>query len=60
MSKEKVETVIGVPEAARRLNRSVATIRRWIKDGDIKGSKIGGVFLIPKSEIDKIMAGEHV
>lgn len=34
-------------EAARKLGVSEGTVRRWLRDGVIKGTKVGGTWLVP-------------
>lgn len=34
---------LSVPEAARYANVKQATVRRWLADGQLKGTKVGGV-----------------
>ena len=41
-------------EAARLLDKGIATIWRWIRDEKILVVKIGGRTLIPKREIERL------
>ena len=43
-------------QAAELLNRSTATIWRYIKTGKIKATKLGGCWIIPADELQKILA----
>ncbi len=42
-----------VKEAAQILRVHPRTVRRWLKEGKLKGKKIGRIWLIPKTEIDE-------
>ena len=45
---------ISVENFAKELDLSTATVRRYIKSGKIKASKIGKKYHIPKLELDKL------
>jgi len=49
---------ISVEDFAKELDLSTATIRRYIKNGKIKASKIGKKYHIPKTELDKLVKPE--
>ena len=38
---------------ARRADRDKATIRRWIKDGKLKASRIGREWLIDERDLER-------
>lgn len=44
-------------QAAKELNRSYITIKRWIYAGKIKATKIGRDWEIPESEIIRLRGG---
>lgn len=51
--------MLTVDQAADRLQASKETIRRWLRDGKIKGVRIGGKRLgwrIPLSEIRRVLS----
>jgi excisionase family DNA binding protein len=53
------EQMLTVDQAADRLQASKETIRRWLRDGKIKGVRIGGKRLgwrIPLSEIRRVLS----
>lgn len=50
--------MLTVPEAASRLNRNPETIRRWIRAGRLRASKIGTQHMIDEHELDDLVAGE--
>lgn len=41
MMKEAIKETISVSEAAEILDVNPETVRRWVKNGDIKGYRIG-------------------
>jgi acetyl-CoA synthetase len=41
-------------ETAQVLKVQVATVRRWLRDGTLQGRKLGRVWRIPHSELQKI------
>lgn len=45
-SPEQFAAVTGIP---------VARIRRWLREGHIKGKKISRSWLIPHSEVDRVL-----
>ena len=45
---------VKTPEAARMLGVKVNTIRKWLKDGSLRGKKIGSRFFIFKADLDGI------
>ncbi len=46
-----MEEYLSVEEAAKALGVHVETIRRWLRDGTIKGIKFGRLWRIKKTEI---------
>lgn len=43
--------MITVPEAASRLGRSAETIRRWIRSGRLRATKVGTQHLIDEEDL---------
>jgi excisionase family DNA binding protein len=43
--------MLTVPEAARRTKRDPETVRRWIRSGRLKATKIGTQHLIDENEL---------
>lgn len=43
---------MNVQMTAKRLGKSEATIRRWIREGKLSATKVDGVYDIPESEIN--------
>jgi len=52
--------MITVPEAARRLGRDPETIRRWIRSGRLKASKVGTQHVIEESDLDGLAVDEEL
>lgn len=43
--------MLTVPEAARRMNRDPETIRRWIRSGRLRASKVGTQHVIAEEDL---------
>jgi excisionase family DNA binding protein len=41
-----------VPEAARRLGRNPETVRRWIREGRLRSSRVGTQHIIEEADLD--------
>lgn len=44
-----------VPEAARVAGRDPETIRRWIRSGKLRGSKVGTQHVIEESDLEALL-----
>lgn len=51
-----METLLTVEEAARALKVRVETVRRWLREGTLRGRKIGRIWRIPESEVNQLGA----
>jgi len=51
-------TVITVPEAARKIGRNPETIRRWIREGKLPSRKIGTQHIIEESDLLSMLEPE--
>jgi excisionase family DNA binding protein len=54
------DRLLSVPEVAERLRVSPETIRRYLRDGRLKGIKVGGVtspYRISEAEVRRIERG---
>lgn len=49
-----METLLTVEEAAQVLKLRVETVRRWLREGTLKGRKIGRIWRIPESELRQL------
>ncbi|MGH3134670.1 MAG: helix-turn-helix domain-containing protein [Gaiellaceae bacterium] len=47
--------MLTVPEAARRANRNPETIRRWIRAGKLRASKVGTQHVIEEADLDEVL-----
>lgn len=57
------ERFLTVAEAAELLKINPETVRVWLRDGKMKGNKIGGRrigYRIPESEVQRVLRGEPV
>ena len=50
--------MLTVPEAARRVGRNPETVRRWIREGRLKASKVGTQHVIDEGDLDAMLVGE--
>ena len=46
-----LEGMITVAEAARRLNRSIEQVRRYLREGKLRGQRIGGQWFVEESAL---------
>jgi excisionase family DNA binding protein len=47
--------MITVPEAARRARRNPETIRRWIREGRLRSTKVGTQHTIEERDLEAIL-----
>lgn len=52
--------MLTVPEAARRTKRDPETVRRWIRSGRLKATKIGTQHLIDEKDLAALTEAETV
>jgi excisionase family DNA binding protein len=48
--------VLTVPQAARRVGRNPETVRRWIRAGRLRASKVGTQHVIEEGDLDAVVA----
>ncbi len=53
-----MKKLLRVSEAAKILNVSPSTLRMWLREGKIRGIKIGSRWKIPQSEIMRLISGK--
>jgi excisionase family DNA binding protein len=46
--------VLTVPEAAKRVGRDPETVRRWIRAGKLRSTKVGTQHLIDEQDLDAL------
>ena len=44
-----------VPQAARRVGRDPSTVRRWIKQGRLKATRVGAHQVIEMDDLDELL-----
>ncbi len=49
--------MLTVPEAARRTRRDPETVRRWIRSGRLRATRVGTQHLIDESDLDRLTRG---
>ena len=47
-------TMLTVPQAAKRIGRNPETIRRWIREGKLRASKVGTQHVIEERDLQAI------
>lgn len=50
--------MLTVPEAARRLRRNPETIRRWIREGKLRSTRVGTQHLVDEADLEQMRTGE--
>jgi excisionase family DNA binding protein len=50
--------MLTVPEAARRTGRNPETIRRWIREGKLRASKVGTQHVIEERDLQALQPPE--
>jgi excisionase family DNA binding protein len=50
--------MLTVPEAARRTGRNPETIRRWIRSGRLRSTKVGTQHLVNEADLDALTVDE--
>jgi excisionase family DNA binding protein len=54
-----LEGMITVAEAAKRLNRSIEQVRRYLREGKLKGQRIGNQWFVEEKETLGASASEQ-
>ncbi len=47
--------MLTVPEAARRAGRNPETIRRWIREGKLRSTKVGTQHVLDEEDLDEVL-----
>jgi excisionase family DNA binding protein len=58
----ETERLLTVKEVAERVGVTIATVRRWIKDGRLRGNMPGGQkagYRIPASDVERVLRGQR-
>lgn len=48
--------MLTVPDAARRIHRNPETVRRWIRSGRLRHTKVGTQYLVAEADLDALTA----
>jgi len=54
-SKKEFKKVFTVAEFSEELGIPQSSIRRWLKKGELRGTKMGKKWLIPASEVERLV-----
>ncbi|MDQ3937851.1 MAG: helix-turn-helix domain-containing protein [Chloroflexota bacterium] len=49
--------MLTVPEAARRLRKNPETLRRWIREGKLRSTRVGTQHLVDEADLDQLRGG---
>jgi excisionase family DNA binding protein len=49
--------MLTVPEAARRIRRNPETVRRWIREGKLRSTKVGTQHLVDEADLAQLTLG---
>jgi excisionase family DNA binding protein len=52
--------MLTVPEAAKRAGRNPETLRRWIREGRLRSTKVGTQYLVDEQDLDALVSGDEV
>ena len=47
------------PEVAELLGVTERTVRRWIAEGTLRSSKIGGSRLVARADLERVLGGDE-
>ena len=47
--------MLTVPEAARRARRNPETIRRWIREGRLRATKVGTQHVLEEADLEEVL-----
>ena len=47
--------MLTVPEAAKRVGRNPETVRRWIREGKMRSTRVGTQHLIDEADLSRFM-----
>lgn len=53
------QTLLSVGDAAKRLERSTEQVRRYLREGRLKGQRIGGQWFIERTTLDSFAASSR-
>ncbi len=50
--------MLTVPEAAQRIRRNPETVRRWIREGRLRHTRVGTQYLVAEADLDAVLTPE--
>lgn len=50
--------MLTVPDAARRIRRNPETVRRWIREGRLRHTKVGTQYLVTEADLDAVLSSD--
>ena len=53
--RKKTKKIYTVTEFSEELDIPQSSVRRWLKTGELRGTKMGKKWLIPASEIERLI-----
>jgi excisionase family DNA binding protein len=51
--------MLTVPQVARRVGRNPETVRRWIREGKLRASKVGTQHVIEERDLEQMRIGPY-
>ncbi|HSO29083.1 MAG TPA: helix-turn-helix domain-containing protein [Candidatus Sulfomarinibacteraceae bacterium] len=51
--------MLTVPEVARRVGRNPETVRRWIREGKLRASKVGTQHVVDEADLQAALDGSQ-
>jgi len=58
MAEKETERLLTPDEIASRLNVSLVTVGRWLREGKLKGVKAGHQWRVRESDLEAFLKGE--
>lgn len=55
---ENEKEVFSPDEVAEKLGVTVGTVRRWLRTGELKATKVGRKWFVAKPELERIIQGD--
>lgn len=57
---ENKERLLSPEDVAKQLNIATATVREYLREGRIKGMKVGKLWRVRESDLQKHIRGDHI
>jgi excisionase family DNA binding protein len=52
--------VLTVPEAAKKVGRNPETLRRWIREGRLRASRVGTQYLLDEDDLASLLTDDEI